>query len=132
MKKYLSLAGISALALPFITHAQVVATGAFDLGDIFNLLVRWLVALPRLLVFAAIAFILFNVIKYVIAGDAAPAEKAKKLGSIMISIVGLVIALSIWGIMAIISSTFGLGVGGEINQDFIPSVDLSDTPPFGR
>lgn len=132
MKKLASYSALALLTLPFITHAQVVATGAFDIGDIFNLLVSWLIALPRLLVFVAIAYILFNVIRYVIAGDEAPAEKAKKLGSIMISIVGLVIALSIWGIMAIISSTFNLGVGGEINQDFIPSVDLSDTQPFGN
>ncbi len=130
MKKYLSYAGIAALALPFVTHAQVVATGAFDIGDIFNLLVRWLIALPRLLVFAAIAIIIFNVIRYVIWTSDDPGKKAKALGSVMISIVALVIALSIWGIMAIISSTFNLGVGGEISTDFVPTVDLSDTPPF--
>ena len=130
MKKYLSYAGLAALMLPLVSHAQVVATGAFDIGDIFNLLVRWLIALPRLLVFAAIALILFNVVRYIFKNEDSADARKKALGQLLTSIVALVIALSIWGIMAIISSTFNLGVGGEINQDFIPSVDLSDTPPF--
>jgi Na+/serine symporter len=133
MKKLLSLAGVSALLLPFVVRAQVVATGAFDIGDIFNLLVSWLVALPRLLVFAAIALILWNVVQYIYKNKEGSTEEARKaLGGVLTSIVALVIALSVWGIMAIISSTFNLGVGGEINQDFIPSVDLSDVQPFGQ
>ncbi len=129
MKKYASYAGLAALVLPFVSHAQVVATGAFDIGDIFNLLVKWLVALPRLLVFAAIAAILYNVVRYTIM-EKDTAKKGESLKGLAWSIGGLIAALSIWGIMAIISSTFSIGIGGEINQDFIPSVDLSDTPPF--
>ncbi len=130
--KFTILSFLTALIAPAITHAQIVATGAFDIGDILNLLAKWLVALPRLLVFAAIALILVQVVVFIyhrIKGDAG-ADYKEGFSKIITSIGLLILALSIWGIMAIVSSTFNLGVGGQINQDFIPSVDLSDIPPF--
>jgi len=127
MKKSLKLfTTASLLALPFLANAQVVASGSFTLGDILNMLIRVLVTAPRILVFLAIALILFNIVRYIFKKDTNEAARKEMLSKLGVSILALVIALSIWGIMAIISSTFNLGVGGEINQDFIPSVDLSD------
>jgi hypothetical protein len=128
--KNTKIAGLAVLALPLVTHAQYVATGSTKLGDIFNMLVRWLVALPRLLTFAAVALILFQVVRYIWSKrDGSAAETKKILGSLMTSIVALFIALSIWGIMAVLSSTFGIGIGDTLPEQHVPDVELGDVLP---
>ena len=111
-----------AFVLPLAASAQVVATGAPGIEDWLGLLgnlLRW--AFPALIT-VAIFFLLWNVVQYIIKKDQdAGASKAlaKKIG---VSILALVAVLAIWGIMAFISSTLNLGIGGKINDDFIPGV----------
>ncbi len=62
----------------------------------------------------AIAFLtfLYGVYKYFILGAANEAERAKGRDFVLWGIIGFVVILSVWGLVAIVGRTFGLQAGG--------------------
>lgn len=98
--------------LPTFAHAQVIPggqsiwqIGAPILAYIMNNLIP-------ILVTVAVIILVINIIRYIInvkAGDIKSGDMAKQLGW---SIGGLFVILAIWGIIAVISKTLGIGVGG--------------------
>jgi Type IV secretion system pilin len=123
------VAGLALVVIPFAASAQVVASGP-GLGGILRLaykLIRWL---PPFLISLAVILLIWNVIKYVIAADGDATKKKDALKSVGMSFLGLVFVLSIWGILAFISGTLGLGIGGNINESFVPGVDIAPPPTF--
>lgn len=99
MKKIIALI---AVFVPAIASAQPVTdfnSLSFKLSNIGNTIIGLLIAL-------AVIWIIFNVIRYIISAD--DPEKRKGFGvAILWSIVGLFVILSIWGLVAILSNTFG-------------------------
>jgi hypothetical protein len=115
MKKKLIV--LSGFVLTLAPVAQVLAqqTGTFNsctgiglgtiegivckIGNILNVVV------PVLIVLAVIYFI-WGVITYVIGGD----EEAKKKGrdKIIFGIIGLAVIIAVWGLVKILTNTFGI------------------------
>lgn len=111
MKKILT--GAMLAFMPVLVMAQA---NAFSiLGVIRNLLN---VLIP-ILITAALVYFIWGVISYVIAKDADDQAKAKSV--ITRGVIGLFVILSIWGLIGIIQSTFGIGAGGNV-EEFLPSV----------
>ena len=65
-------------------------------------------------VLIAIAFITFlwGVYKYFILGAASDTERATGRQFVLWGIIGLVIILTVWGLVAIVGGTLGLQLGG--------------------
>jgi len=101
-----------AIALPQLAFAYTcpaVTSGTIEgviceINNILNILVPILITL-------GVVYFIWGVIQYVAAKD----EEGKKAArGIMISgIIGLFVIVSIWGLIALISKTFGTGYGGN-------------------
>lgn len=111
MKKIIT--GFTALVIPSLAMAQ---TTAFSLLAVVSNILK---VLPKMLIAAGFVYFIWGVIKYVIADDADDKEKARSV--VTRGILGLFIILSIWGLIGIIGSTFGIGAGGDVSTN-IPSV----------
>ena len=114
MKKILTgtlLAGFPALVL-----AQA---NAFSILGVISNLMRILIPL---LITAALIYFIYGVIKYVISKNADDTQEAKSI--IFRGLIGLFVILSIWGLVGVIQSTFGIGSGGDIDSSNIPGVSF--------
>ncbi len=126
------LSGAAAFALPALAFAQTTDVGvqldttdAFDLmgtvSQIFGILI------PILVTFAVI-YIIVGVIKYATASDDETQASARK--SILHGIIALFVIVSIWGLVAILNSTFNIGQNGEnlgvCQEVWVPN----DEPPY--
>jgi len=73
--------------------------------------------IPVLIVLGIVYFV-WGVITYMIAGD----EEAKKKGKdkIIYGIIGLVVIVAMWGLVGIITNTFGLNGTTQVNVPTLP------------
>jgi len=90
------------------------ATGVLNIvANILNVLIPILITL-------GVIYLIWGVITYITAKDE---EKKKEARGVMISgAIGLFFILAIWGIIGLISSTLGVGVGGTLQSNQIPGV----------
>lgn len=111
MKKLISF---SLFALPGLVFAQNV-TDADSLVDKINNILN--AAIPILISFAVV-YLIYAVVKYVIASD----EEGRKTGRSMVGygILGLFVILSIWGLVNVLVRTFGFN--NRVPTDKIPTV----------
>ena len=105
------------ILFPFLTKAQTTIDGILDAfsGVIGNLVI----------VLAGIALVVFiwGVIKMLLgmsAGDADAVKNGKK--HIVWGIIALFVMLSVWGIVALLDTMFGVGVGSQ--PVFSPAVNF--------
>lgn len=130
------IGGAVALAMPAIT----LALGGGDIGDvpdsnnafdilgvvsnIFGILIPILVTL-------AVIYVIVGVIRYATASDDETQATARK--SILHGIIALFVIVSIWGLVAILNSTFGVGQGGDnvgvCQPVYNPDSGEFETPP---
>jgi hypothetical protein len=112
MKKKI-LASVLVSAFPLLAFAQYAPNQGIT-G-----LIRWFSSVlgllfPVLIALAVIYFI-WQVFQYTIAAD--EETKGKARGQIIMGIVGIFIMVSVWGLVAILQSTFGTGgVQGNIGN----------------
>ncbi|MBI5139709.1 hypothetical protein HZA26_03830 [Candidatus Nomurabacteria bacterium] len=92
--------------LPFIAFAQ---TGG--VVEILSSISAILSAVLPVLVSFGVVYFIWGVVQYVIADG----EEAKKAGKdrIIFGIIGLAIIISVWGLVYLLTTTFGLGQGGQ-------------------
>jgi len=119
MKKIVYAASL--FALPFLASAQQPVTSVGNVYDANSLFIKVnsiLNAIIPILISVAVVYLIFAVVRYVIAGN----EDEKKAGKMMIvwGVVGLFVILSIWGLVNILVRTFGLQNTVDRNQ--IPNV----------
>ncbi len=118
MKKKLAL--LSGLGLGYAPLALAQQTGVFNscagiglgtiqgiickLGDILNTIVPILIAL-------GVVYFVWGVITYVISSD----EEAKTAGRnrMIFGIIGLVVIVGMWGLVRVVTNTFGIGRNPE-------------------
>ena len=135
MKKYYYTA--LALALPFVVAPQSAfaqITGATpgtegykgsEVTTFLKDIMAWVnLAIPIVIGVGFIIF-LFAVIKFILA--AGDEEKRKDSRQLMLyAIIGVFVMVAIWGIIAVIAGSFGIGIGGEATA---PKINL--TPGSG-
>ncbi len=80
-------------------------------GGLFDVIQAFLSKLLTLLISLAIVWFVYNVFQYTIAGDEAKKKEAKE--GIVSGLVGIFVMVSIWGLVAILQSTFNIFPGRE-------------------
>ncbi len=119
-KKLIVLSGFVMAASPLVAFAQTPVastcaananTGTIEtiicrLGSILNTIIPFLIVL-------AVIYFVWGVITYMFSGD----DEAKKKGREMIiyGIIGLAVIIGLWGLVGILTRTFGLNGAQEIN-----------------
>jgi hypothetical protein len=105
---------LSLIASPFMALATAPDGVAVGGPTIFNLLGTissiMNVVIP-ILITAAVIYVIAGVIKYVTASDSDGQAEGRTM--IISGIVGLFVIVSIWGLVAILNSTFGINQGGQ-------------------
>ncbi len=104
-KKIVSAVGFGlAFLAPMLAFAQTLDTVVTKVGSLINLV------MPILISIAVVVFI-WGIITYVIAKD----EEAKTQGrdKMIFGLIGLVAIVGMWGLVAIITNTFGIGTSGS-------------------
>ena len=115
MKKVLAsvLVGI----MPLFALAQTTSPGQ-GIGGLFNLLSVFLNRAVPLIIGLAVVFFLWNVFRYAVAGDEDAKQLAKK--QMVWGIVGLFVMVSVWGLVAILQSTFHLDTVAPTPPSLLP------------
>lgn len=100
---------------------------AFAYADAFTILYTIGLFIQRaipILVAAAIMFLIFNIIVYVVSGDAEKKEQAK--GYLVMTFIAIAFFAMLWGLVRVLSNTFGIQTGTDVQvtgqNDFIPIV----------
>jgi len=125
-KKLIVLSGLALISLPFMVSAQTtggtatVCTGG-QITTIQSLICKFneiLGAVLPLLIALGVVFFVWGVITYVIAGD----EEAKTAGrdKMIMGIIGLAIIVGLWGLVRIVTNTFGINNVTNITLPTVP------------
>jgi len=101
MKKIIALVAVFS---PVIAFAQTSAIT--DVNSLSNKLIGLGNLFTYLLIAAAVIFIIWNVVIYLIKGGSDEEARKKASSSILWGIVGLFVILSIWGLVNILMNTF--------------------------
>lgn len=112
MKKILT--GAVLAAGPLFAFAQA------DIWSVVNLVQNLLRVVIPILFTVALVYFLWGVIKFVIASDADDQAKAKTV--IFRGVIGLFVMVSVWGLVAFIQKSLGVGSGGDLGGSQIPGV----------
>ncbi len=102
MKKILITASTIAGATPLVAFAT--DTNVFD---ILAIIARVLSVVTPILVALAVVYFIWQIIQYTLSGDDKKKAEAKK--NIPTALVGLFIMVAFWGILTVVSNTFGVG-----------------------
>jgi hypothetical protein len=106
----------TAVAGSFQAVAQTSAgTILLTIGGLINQIIPILIA-------GALAYFIYGVIKFVISTDSDDKESARKV--VVQGIIGLFVIVSVWGLVGVVQTTFGIGTGGSLNQNQLPGVLL--------
>ncbi len=115
--------GISAAAATLVAPLSALAVETSFLGQtsglggtalLFNGVLAW--AVPTLIA-CAVVYFLYGVLQYVIMGDDEE-KKEKAKSTILYGIVGIFVMVSVYGLVRLVQSTFGVGIN-----------DAAITPP---
>lgn len=113
-KKLIALVGLGAVFAPFLAFAQTtLSTMISTASGIVNMVIPVLIAL-------AIVFFIYGIVMYVISSDEEGKKKAKS--HIIYGIIGLLIIVAMWGLVAIINTTFGISTTTSYHAPCIPGV----------
>ncbi len=111
MKKFSKFIPVAIYALPMITMAATVQGILYSLRDIVNIIIPLLMAV-------AFAIFLWGVVKFIFAGgDENKRKEAKHY--IVYGLIGLFVMVAVWGLIRVVTSTFGVQEGGTISIPFI-------------
>jgi len=111
MKKILSI--VLASVSPMIAFAQY--SPSQGVGGLFSLAGTFLNRAVPLIISLAVVYFIFQVFRYAVAGN--EEDKAKAKTHMIWGIVGIFVMVSVWGLVAILQSTFGTsGVTGNIGN----------------
>ncbi|OGZ55717.1 MAG: hypothetical protein A3J04_04180 [Candidatus Ryanbacteria bacterium RIFCSPLOWO2_02_FULL_47_14] len=117
MKKTLIVA--SSLLAPALLFAQVVVDNFKDLLHSIGVVINWVIPV---VVALAVLVVIWGAFQFVVsAGD--PEKRKEGKDKIIWGIVGVVVILSIWGLIGFLASTFDLG-GTVPNVPTVPVIAL--------
>jgi len=103
MKKYFLTLGL--LATPIVASAATVNTILTTLKGLLDLLIPIIITL-------AVIYFFWGLAQYIVAKEDGAKEEAR---SIMIyGIIALFVMVSVWGLVGVIGTTFGITSGGSV------------------
>ncbi len=126
-RKIISLVGFGGVLTPFLVFAQPVdqctAVGIGTLSFILCKISVLLNTIIPILITLGVVYFIWGVISYVMAKE----EDAKKEGRsrMIYGLIGLVVIVSIWGLVAILKTTFGVE---DVSLIQIPCIDTPGNP----
>ena len=108
-KKLITLSSIGLVFAPLLAFAQGTVTQCGQIGGIQAIICKIgqiLNTLIPIIIVLGVVYFVWGVVQYVIASD----EEAKKTGRnrMIYGIIGLVVIVSMWGLVGIVRQTFGL------------------------
>lgn len=121
IKKHLPVIGATvvsvllpvSMVLAAVNPVGTCAPGTFNPSGLENLICRVYsiiqIVIP-VLILAAVAYFIYGVVKFVIAGDAE--EKGEGRTMMINGIIGFAVIIGLWGLVRILLSTFGVNEGG--------------------
>lgn len=86
-------------------------------SEIVCLALGYIQASINVLIALSLVVFLYGVIKYVISKGGEEKERGKARGFMLYGIIALFVMISVWGLVAIINRTLGLGQGGYLEQE---------------
>jgi hypothetical protein len=104
---------IVAFAVPMLSFAAPYS----DLDDIIKDVLQYGNKFIALLISFAVIYIIYAVVVYIISGDDEGKLAAAK-NKILWGVIGLVVILSIWGIVGVVRNTFNFGPNQAPTTDF--------------
>lgn len=124
-KNFIGLGVLSAIiAAPGLAFAQS-ACGTGDIGAILCRIAELINQIMPILIALGVVYFIWGVITYVIGND----EEAKSRGrnAMIWGIIGLLVVVSIWGLVSILKNTFGLAnpSQGTVQIPCIPSTGVN-------
>ncbi len=117
MKKIFYAAAV--FALPVVASAQALNGGV---DSIFGYIQKIFNYATILIISLAILYFLWGVVQYVIKHD--PEGKERARSQIVYGIIGIVVMVSVWGLVNIIQNA--LGVGSTDNQSQVPALPTAN------
>lgn len=126
-KKLIVLSGFVSSLVPVVALAAVNTNVTCVAGQIDNIesvlckVNELLSAVVPVLIALAVVYFVWGVVSYMFGGD----EEAKKngRGRIIYGIIGLAVIVSLWGLVNILTNTFGL-TGSNYDTIILPTVDF--------
>jgi hypothetical protein len=115
--KNVAFVGALAAFMPILASAQT------SFGTILGTIGGLINAIIPILIAGALAYFIFGVIRFVIASDADAKADARKV--VVQGVIGLFVIVSVWGLVGVVQSTFGIGTGSTLNSSQIPGVQLN-------
>lgn len=120
MKKVLLALGLGLSPLMAMAQNLTYQTGT-GIGGLFRLASNYLNALVPLLIGIAVVYFIWQVFNYTIASDEDKKKEAKT--GIIWGIAGLFVMVSIWGLVAILQSTFSINGNSANIGNPIPTLN---------
>lgn len=119
MKRILYIAPV--LFAPVVAFAQGLPSQ--DVSGVFTLIERFINALIPLLIGLATLYFIYGVFKFVkSAGDEGAREEGRS--AMLYGIIGLAVMVSVWGLVGILTNTFGLDSAQPINPPDLPDINF--------
>lgn len=126
-KKLFILSGASFLLAPVLALAQVGTSGSAtlcntqiqNLGDVICKIGSILNSVIPVMIVAGVVFFVWGVVSFVISND----EEAKTKGRnrMIWGIIGLVVIVGMWGLVRIVTNTFGLSNNVNVTLPTVPT-----------
>ncbi len=116
MKKNIAVLSASAVSvlLPFLTLAQVTGVpsadcaggGGVGLTHVICIVYGLIKIVIPVLILGAVAYFIWGIVQFITASDAE--EKSAARGAMVHGIIGFAVILGLWGLVNILTSTFGV------------------------
>lgn len=119
-KRLIILSSVGLVLTPFLALAQTLSCGIP--GDLFYTLCKisgLLNSVVPVLIALGVVYFIWGVVSYVLGSD----EEAKKKGrdKMIYGLIGIVVIVSIWGLVSILKSTFGVTNTVDVAIPCIPT-----------
>lgn len=126
MKKIITIFLGFAPIFAFAQFATQLSTGTGTLGGILAIIFQILNFLIPILIALGMVFFVYSVINYITAKDEEKKGAAKNM--MIYSIIGLFVIASVWGLVSVLNTTFGISQGGGIGQQMPCIYDNPNIP----